>query len=145
AFHIGAGSNAHEKIRGLVRRQSGVAPRAIERRKDVGRGRERADAPGDSPHLHLLIADLGAGPDPTNPEPVEIRAVDRDGAWDREVVDAAFDHVPGEQSSGAQIGADDEYRSRPSPWHAPIRVADDDRNGLRHTVDRERLEPLALV
>src|SRR5262252_3138439 len=40
AFHVGAGSNAHEKIRGLVRRRSRKEPPPIERREHIWRGRE---------------------------------------------------------------------------------------------------------
>jgi len=80
ALNLGAGCDAHEKVRRLVRRHSGEGACAIERGEDVRRGGERADAAGDGSHLHLLAADFGVRADAVDAEPVEIRPVDRDGA-----------------------------------------------------------------
>ena len=145
ALHVGAGSDAHEKVGGLVRRRSGEGACAIERGEDIRRGGERADAAGDGAHLDLLAADFGVGADPLDAEPIEIRPIDGDGAGNRQRFEAALDQIPGQQSPLAQIRADDEDREGSARGDAPLGIADDDGCGLRHAVDRQRLESRPLI
>src|SRR5262245_59569421 len=94
AVHVDAWSNAHEEKRDLAGRYPGIGARPIGRSEHIGRRRERANTSGDRPYLDLLFADLGGRSEAADSEPVEIGPVDRDGAWNRERLEAACDQTP---------------------------------------------------
>jgi choline dehydrogenase-like flavoprotein len=136
-LHIGV-----RQISNLGARRASIGARPIELREDIRRRREGADAVGDGANFGAAVTHFGRVPDALDAQPIRIGTVDGDRVRDREGIEAAFDQIPGEQSTHAQIRSDDQNRRGAAVRHTPLRKADQDRVDLRHALDRQR--PVAV-
>ena len=130
ALDVGAGLELDQHVGDVVGRHVDQGSRAVERREDVRRHGERADALGQARDAHARGADLGGVADALDAKLRQIGLVDDHGIARAQSGNVALDHIPRGQAAVLGIGADHHHERRAAGRLAPVGEGGDERDGL---------------